>query len=136
MRRIKYLALVLLVVFSTFLCSCKEETKKEITCDMIVTAYEEAGYWVWHSDHYEGEDEYCHIRAQKTEDAEDYIYFCLFQTEEGAQKQKEQDEHNIARWLIFIMFGEARWCQSKRYGKIQYSYYDTSLVEPFNNLID
>ena len=88
MRRIKYLVLVLLVVFSTFLCSCKEETKKEITCDMIVTAYEEAGYWVWHSDHYEGEDEYCHIRAQKTEDAEDYIYFCLFQTEEGAQEKK------------------------------------------------
>ena len=57
-------------------------------------------------------------------------------TEEGVQEKKEQDEDNIARWLVSIMFGEARWCQSKRYGKIQYSYYDTSLVEPFNDLID
>ena len=136
MRRIKYFALILLIVFSAFLCSCKEEVTKEITCDRIVAAYEEAGYWVWHSNHDESEDEYCHIRAQKEEEDEDYIYFRLFQTEEGAKKAKEQEEYNVAVWLFAMMFGEYRWCHSKRYGTIQYSYYDSSLVKPFNKLMD
>ena len=136
MRRFKYFALILLIVFSAFLCSCKEEATKEITCDMIVSTYEEAGYFVWHSNHDEGEDEYCHIKAQKEEENENYIYFRLFQTEESAKKAKEQEEHNISRGLFSAMFGELRWCHSKRYGNIQYSYYDRSLAKPFNDLID
>ena len=136
MRRAKYFLLCITLVFPFFLVNCQEETPKEITCYQIVAAYEEAGYWVWHSSHDEGQDEYCRIQAKKEKEDDEYIYFRFFLAEEGAKKAKEQDEYHIVKWLLFAMFGEYRWCQSKRYGKIQYSYYDKSLVKPFNCLID
>ena len=136
MRRVDVFLLIFTIVFSCFFVGCQEEKAKEITCYEIAAAYEEAGYVVWHDNHDEGQDEYCRISAQKEENAEDYIYFRVFLTEEGAEKAQEQDEYHIITWLFSAAFGEYRWLHSEKYGTIQYSYYDKSLAKPFNDLKD
>lgn len=132
------MAIILLLSFAFVFASCGSHTPKEISCEDIIGAYEEAGYFVTHGVHKnEAESsQLCYIKANLTEDPDsDYIYFITCFTEEQAEKAAERDEYNLAVWLYSAVSGESRWLKTGVYGKIEYSYYNSKLIKPFEKLI-
>ena len=53
----------------------------------------------------------------------------------GTEETAETDKYNLAVWLYATVSGESRWLKTGTYGKIEYSYYNSKLIKPFNELI-
>lgn len=129
---------LLLFAFALSLFACGRSEIKDISCDDIIKAYEDAGYYVSHGEHKDESEssELCYIKANISEDADsDYIYFITCFTEEQAKEIAERDKYNWAIWLYAAVVGESRWLKSGTYGKIEYSYYNSELIKPFQDLI-
>lgn len=135
----KIISIILLLSFALSFTACGNSTEqKEISCEEIIAAYEDAGYCVTHGEHKaEAESsQLCYIKASLTEDSDsDYIYFITCFTEEQAEGTAETDKYNLAVWLYATVSGESRWLKTGTYGKIEYSYYNSKLIKPFNELI-
>ena len=135
----KILSIILLLSFVLSLTACGNSTEpKEISCEDIIKAYEDAGYYVTHGDHKDEAEssQLCYIKANLTEDSDsDYIYFITCFTEEQAEEAAETDKYNLAVWLYATVSGESRCLKTGTYGKIEYSYYNPKLMKPFNELI-
>ena len=130
--------IILLILFPFFLTSCGKSETKEISCKEIIAAYEQAGYYVTHGSHNNETDapQLCYIRADISDEHDsDYIYFITCFTEEQAKDAAETDKYNLFIWLYGTLCGESRWLKTGTYGKIEYSYYNSELIEPFNKLI-
>lgn len=130
--------LVLLLLFTLLFCTsgCREEIK-EISCEDIIAAYEDAGYHVSHGMHNDEADNswLCYIKAEQSDDPDsDYIYITTYFTEEQAKKAAEEQKYHPLLWFFGVLFDEARWLKSKSYGKIAYSYYNADTAKPFENL--
>ena len=134
----KILSLILAVSLSFSLFACAQNEQKEITCDDIIKAYEDAGYNVIHGEH-KNENEssrLCYIKVNETDDDSDYIYFTTYFTEEQAKEAEDIDEYNILTWLFALALGdEGRWLKTGTYGNIEYSYYNSDLIKPFEELV-
>ena len=137
MKRIISIILLLSFVLSLTACGNSTETK-EISCEDIIKAYEDAGYYVTHGAHkdeFEG-SRLCYIKANLTENSDsDYIYFITCFTEEQAEEAAKTDKYNLAVWFYATVSGESRWLKTGTYGKIEYSYYNPKLIKPFKDLI-
>ncbi len=135
----KIIAIILLLSFAVPLTACGNSTEvKDITCEDIIKAYEDAGCYVTHGAHKDETEssQLCYIKANLTEDPDsDYIYFITCFTEEQAEEVAETDKYNLAVWLYATISGESRWLKTGTYGKIEYSYYSPKLIKPFNELI-
>ncbi|MGM9631706.1 MAG: hypothetical protein ACI3XL_01260 [Eubacteriales bacterium] len=135
----KIISIILLLSFVLSLTACVNSTEpKEISCEDIIKAYEDAGYYVTHGAHKDEAEssQLCYIKASISEDSgSDYIYFITCFTEEQAKEAAEADKYNLAIWLYAAVCGESRWLKSGAYGKIEYSYYNPKLIKPFNELI-
>jgi len=134
----KFISSLLILSFLFSLFSCGKAEPKEITCEDIIKAYEDAGYYVTHGAHNDEADssQICYIKANISEDPDsDYIYFITCFTEEQAEKVAQTDEYNIVIWLYAVVCGESRWLKTGTYGKIEYSYYNSKLIKPFHKLI-
>ena len=135
----KILSIILLLSFSLSLTACGNSAEpKEISCEDIIQAYEDAGYYVAHGEHREETDSshLCYIRASVTEEPYgDYIYFITCFTEKQAKEKRETDKYNLIIWFYASISGEARWLKTGTYGKIEYSYYNPKLIKPFNKLV-
>ena len=139
MKKTISILLLLLLCFSFAACQNSEHDEiKEISCEDIIKSYEGAGYYVTHGEHKaEAESsQLCYIKASLTEDSDsDYIYFITCFTDEQAKEAAETDKYNLAVWLYATVSGESRWLKTGTYGKIEYSYYNSGLIKPFNELI-
>ena len=136
-KTISVLLLLSILLLSCASCSHMESTN-EVSCEDIIKAYEDAGYYVAHGEHREETDSshLCYIRASVTEEPYgDYIYFITCFTEEQAEEAAKTDKYNLAIWLYATVSGESRWLKTGTYGKIEYSYYNSKLIKPFNELI-
>lgn len=135
----KIISIILLLSVTLSFAACGNSTAlKEITCEDIIKAYKDAGYYVTHGEHKsEAESsQLCYIKANLTEDSDsDYIYFITCFTEEQAKEAEKTDRYNLAVWLYAAVSRESRWLKTGTYGKIEYSYYNSELIEPFNELI-
>ena len=135
----KIISIILLLSFVLSLTACCNSTEpKEISCEEIIAAYEDAGYYVTHGEHKDEAEgsQLCYIKASLTEDSDsDYIYFITCFTEEQAEEAAETDKYNLAVWLYATVSGESRWLKTGTYGKIEYSYYNSKLIKPFNELV-
>ena len=135
----KIISIILLLSFALSFTACGNSTEpKEISCEDIIKAYEDAGYFVVHGEHKaEAESsQLCYIKASLTEDSDsDYIYFITCFTDEQAEEAAETDKYNLAVWLYAAVSGESRWLKTGTYGKIEYSYYNSKFIKPFNELI-
>ena len=136
----KILSIILLLSFVLSLAACGNHTTapKEISCEDIIKAYEDAGYYVTHGAHKDEAEsgQICYIKANVTADSDsDYIYFITCLTEEQAEEAREIDEYNLFVWFYATISGESRWLKTGTYGKIEYSYYNPDLIKPFNELI-
>lgn len=134
----KTIAIFFLFLLALSLVACSRSEQKEISCEDIIKAYEDAGYYVTHGEHKDEADgsQLCYIKANLTEDPDsDYIYFITCFTEEQAKEAAERDEYNPVIWLYATAVGESRWLKTGTYGTIEYSYYNPELIKPFNELI-
>ena len=136
----KFMALCLTALLCLCcLASCNNTSEpKEITCEDIIRAYEDAGYFVTHSAHQdEGESsQLCYIKANATEASNsDYIYFTVCFTEQQAKDVRETDKYNLFIWFYATVSGESRWLKTGTYGNIAYSYYNSEFIKPFQELI-
>ena len=137
MKKIISILLLLSLCFSFTACGNSAEPK-EISCEDIIAAYEDAGYFVEHGEHKDEAEssQLCYIKASLTEDSgSDYVYFIICFTEKQAEEAVEADKYNLAVWLYATVCGESRWLKTGTYGKIEYSYYNSKLIKPFNELI-
>ncbi len=128
------IAIVLLICTAGGLSSCNQATgTAQVTCEEIAQAYSEAGYVVFHSDY---EDlGFCMVSAKPNEESEYAIYFHIYNTIEEAQAMQEQEEYNLVIWLFASLLGESSWLESKSYNNVQYSYFDSDMVKPFDDLL-
>lgn len=121
------------------LASCSNNTEpKEITCEDIIKAYEDAGYYVSHGTHQNESEsaQLCYIKASLTEEQDsDYIYFITCFTEQQAKEARETDKYNLFIWFYATVSGESRWLKTGTYGNIAYSYYNSEFIKPFQELI-
>ncbi len=134
----KAVSALLIFAFMLSLFACSRSEIKDISCDDIIKAYEDAGYYVSHGEHKDESEssELCYIKANISEDADsDYIYFITCFTEEQAKEIAKRDKYNWAIWLYATVVGESRRLKSGTYGKIEYSYYNSELIKPFQDLI-
>jgi len=134
----KITSILLLLSLALSLTACGGQTPKEISCEEIIEAYEDAGYCVTHGEHKTQDDsaQLCYIKANLTEDSDsDYVYFITCFTEQQAKEAAARDKYNLGVWLYAAAVGESRWLKSGTYGKIAYSYYNPKLIKPFETLI-
>ena len=137
MKMKKIASLIILVAIALSIVSCGNTEVRDISCEEIIEAYENAGYFVTHGEHKDEEDgsRLCYIRADISEELNgDYIYFVTCFTEEQAREAQETDKYNIVVWLLAALQGEGRWLKTGTYGKIEYSYYNDELIKPFEKL--
>lgn len=135
----RLVSILLLAALALALVGCGEvRGTREITCEDIATAYEEAGYTVIHGTHTEDEDapRFCYIKAHRPgEEDGDYVYFTTYLTEQKAKEAAKKEKYNLGAWFIATILGESRWLRGGVYGRIVYSYYDKELIAPFEALI-
>jgi hypothetical protein len=133
----KIISTLLLLSFCFSFAACGKSEPKEISCEEIIEAYEDAGYYVAHGEHKDEADstQQCYIKASLSENTDsDYIYFTTCFTEEQAEKARKIDKYNLFIWLYATVSGESRWLKTGTYGKIEYSYYNSELIKPFDEL--
>ena len=134
----RFIAMIILLTITLSVVACGKSEVKEISCEDIIKVYEDAGYYVAHGEHKSEEEssQLCYIKASLTEDPDsDYIYFITCFTEEQAKEAAETGKYNLAVWLYAAVSGEGRWLKTGTYGNIEYSYYNSKLIKPFNKLI-
>ena len=88
MKRLIASILLLAMVLSMF-AGCGKKEEREISCEEVIAAYEEAGYDVYHRDYPEKEYGYvCEVTIE--EEDGDSIRFHFYETNEQAQAEAEE----------------------------------------------
>jgi len=115
------------------LTGCAPEQSRQISCDDVITAYESAGYEVFHTAP-EGEDYVCCIKAEDPASGQ-YILFHFFESAQAAEDHADAHRWNGILWLYALVNGEPFWLTTRSYGSIEYEYADSDLARPFQALI-
>ena len=135
---LKNVLISLLIIPFTILTlvSCNQLTSNlEITCYEIEQVYKDYGYSTYHR-HKNEEYDSCYMIFKENEESEAAIYFNVYDTIEEAKNAQKEEQWNLVLWFYAMIQGEARWKESKSYNNIQYSYFDSSLAVPFENLLN
>ena len=134
----KIISIILLLSFALFLTACGNNVEpKEISCEDIIKAYEDAGYFIsYHSHSEDSEEYYCYIIIYENEDStSDLVEITLYNTAEGAKEAAENKRYNIAIWMVAAMYGEFRWLRTGCYGDMVYSTFNYKMLKPIKELI-
>ena len=135
----KIISIILLLSFALSLSACSTEPK-DISCEEIIKAYEDAGYNVLYHGH-EGDEiyndlgQYCAFEIRDPDNEENYMYVHRYFNEEDAKAASEEAEFHPILWLFFGIFGEWRWLHTGYYGDLTYETFDKKMLKPFNELI-
>jgi predicted small lipoprotein YifL len=136
----KIISILLLLLLALSLAACGNQDPKEISCEEIITAYENAGYTVEHHMHHDADtdaDAVCNILIKDSKNPErDYIYIDRYSNEEGAKSAAEETAYNPVLWFVFGVNGEWRWLKSEHYGDIHYHTYNSKMTKPLEKLME
>ena len=130
-----------LAAITVVLClsGCGNSEFREISCDDIIAAYEEAGYTVSYHLHRDTDaetDVICNIQIVDPDNPErNYLYIDRYADEATAQTAAEEGKYNIALWLIASLYGELRWLKSEQYGEIHYHSFSREMINLFEELL-
>ena len=137
----KLIAILLLIsLFATCLSSCRLGEPKEISCEEIIAAYEDAGYSVLYHGHendtpYNDLGIYCSFEIrEKGGNADNYVYIDRYFTAEQAEAACKEQMYHPLLWVLFAAFGETRWLHTGCYGDIVYSSFEYSMLKPLLDL--
>ena len=120
--------------------SCMTGKNKEITCEEIIAAYEDAGYYALYHGHENDENYhelgmYCCFEIRDPSNEDNYMYVNRYFTEEDAKTAADERQFNPILWLFFGIFGEWRWLHVGYYGNIEYETFDHKMLFPMYSLI-
>ena len=137
MKKLVSILLLLTVVISFTACNRKEA--KEISCEEIIAAYENAGYSALYHDHesdtaYNEEGIYCAFEIRDPNDEDNYMYIHRCFSEEKAKSLAKERKFNVVLWLFFGIFGEWRWLHVGSYGDIEYETFGYKMLKPLREL--
>ena len=138
----KILSIILLLSFALSLTACGNSTDpKEITCEDIIKAYEDAGYNVLYHGHdddevYNEDGIYCSFEIRDPDNEDNYMYVYRYFTEEEAKAAADERQFHPILWLFFGIFGEWRWLHVGYYGDIEYETIDRKMIKPLKELMD
>lgn len=102
-----------------------------ISCADVISAYEEAGYEVWHNEYTEG-DFLCLVNAENADG--DSIYFTFFASADEAEQYAEETQWNVLLWLYSLVNGDPIWVHTEAYDTIAIQYENADLYTPFQEL--
>ena len=146
----KLIALILVIAALVSFASCSPLLDSaSITCDMVIEAYADAGYYLEahiHKNEGEGDfGEYCSLAfhsypngeapAEAFEANSGFIYIYFFSSADKAKAYLDENSYNIGIWLVSLAMGEYRWLRSDRYGNITYQYFNNDMAKPMKSLI-
>ena len=141
----KLLALCLSILLLLSLCfsftACVKSEPKEISCEEIIAAYEDAGYTVLYHDHendivYNDLGQYCAFEIRDPNNEDNYMYVHRYFNEEDAKAASKERLFNPILWLFFGIFGEWRWLHVGCYGNIEYETFDRKMLKPLKELMN
>lgn len=137
MKKIISILLLLLLCFSFTACSKSEP--KEITCEEIIAAYEDAGYTVKYHNHRDSDTEsevICNIQINDPKNPErNYLYIDRYSDEGKSKAAAEDAKYNLVVWFVFAISGESRWLKSEYYGNIHYHTFNDEITKPLEGLM-
>jgi len=129
-RAIASVCAILLILTLVAGCS-SNDSHNVISCAEVVTAYEEAGYEVWHNEYTEG-DFLCLVNAENADG--DSIYFTFFDSADEAEQYVAETQWNILLWLYSLVNGDPIWVHTEAYDTIAIQYENADLYTPFQEL--
>ena len=137
----KILSIILLLSFASSLTACGKSEVKEISCEEIIAAYEDAGYTVLYHDHendtvYNDLGQYCAFEIRDPDNEDNYMYVHRYFNEEDAKAANEEAEFHPVLWLFFGIFGEWRWLHTGCYGDLTYETFDWKIIKPLKELME
>ena len=133
----KLISILLILSFACSFTACASKEPKQISCEDIIKAYEDAGYFIsYHSHSEDSEEYYCYIIIYENEDStSDLVEITRYNTAEGAKEAAENRKYNLAIWMVVAMYGEFRWLRTGCYGDMVYSTFDYKMLKPLKELI-
>ena len=137
--KMKRFIAILLVACTIFFSGCyaHKTSDIEITCEELISAYEEAGFGVFHRESGEDENrEYnCYVEITDYE-TDKTAYFHFHDTHEDAVAYFDEAPYaSIGVWLFSLIWGEPTWLRCKAYNQISIEYTSAKLYRPFKKLI-
>ena len=140
MKKIISIVLLLSLCFSFTACGNSSEPK-EISCEEIIAAYEDAGYTVLYHGHendtvYNDLGQYCAFEIRDPDNEDNYMYVHRYFNEEDAKAANEEAEFHPVLWLFFGIFGEWRWLHTGCYGDMTYETFDRKMIKPLKELME
>jgi hypothetical protein len=137
MKKIISMLLLLSLCFS--FTACGESEEREISCEEIIEAYEDAGYTVLYHGHEQDEvyndlGQYCAFEIRDPDDEDNYMYVHRYFNEDDAKAASEEGKFNLVLWLFFGIFGERRWLHVECYGDMVYETFDYKMLRPMRRL--
>ena len=140
MKKIISTLLLLSLCFSFTACGNSTEPK-EISCEDIIKAYEDAGYTVLYHGHendtvYNDLGQYCAFEIRDPDNEDNYMYVHRYFNEEDAKAANEEAEFHPVLWLFFGIFGEWRWLHTGCYGDLTYETFDRKMIKPLKELME
>ena len=140
MKKIISIVLLLSLCFSFTACGNSTEPK-EISCEEIIAAYEDAGYTVLYHGHendtvYNDLGQYCAFEIRDPDNEDNYMYVHRYFNEEDAKAAADERQFNPILWLFFGIFGEWRWLHVGCYGDIEYETFDPKMLGPLKGLMN
>ena len=136
----KIIAILLAIVCLLSFASCAVFPAKEITCEAMIEAYEDAGYTVLYHGHendtvYHDLGQYCSFEIRDPDNEDNYMYVHRYFNEEDAKAASEEGKFHPVLWLFFGIFGEWRWLHTGCYGDMEYETFDLKMLLPLYRLI-
>ena len=133
---------ILIVLFAVMLFSfsaCSKPEFKELTCEEIIKAYEDAGYIVEYHLHKEDmtdSDVVCSISIKDSKNSEyNVLYIDRYKDEKTTTSYARDMKYNVVMWFVSSIYGESRWLKSEQYGVIHYHTYDGRMIKPLEELM-
>ena len=134
----KFILLIVTIFLTITLSSCDNDnmvSDKEITCEDIISVYEEAGYEIFHKETTNQDYNWnCYVKCTAP-DSDDYIFFYIFDTNEEADNYADERDWNILLYFFSELFGDSSWLKTKSYNNIAIEYDQSELYKPFESLM-
>ena len=138
----KIISIILLLSLCFLFTACGNSSEpKEISCEDIIAAYEDAGYTVLYHGHendtvYNDLGQYCAFEIRDPDNEDNYMYVHRYFTVEEAKAAAEERQFNPVLWLFFGIFGEWRWLHVGCYGDIEYETFNPEMLKPLRELME
>ena len=140
MKRVISIFLLLSFAFSLAACTAPESAK-DVSCEDIIAAYEEAGYTLGH--HLHEDPVYleggicCSLMFKDPENPDkNYIYIERYRTERDAQKATTENKYNPILWFVSALHGERRWLRSEQFGKLHCTTFEKKMLKPLQSIVE